>query len=166
MIRFALAAAVCLSLPLFGQGRLGQEFNKHWNTSKEFTIAVAQAMPEANYGFKPNPEEMSFSEVMTHIGASNAGACAAAGGEKSPLPRPANADKATAVKYLNDTFDYCAKIVGGLTEEGLDKMIGPEGRQVTVRERLWGTFTHTAHHRGQAEVYLRVKEVKPPAYKF
>ena len=27
-------------------------------------------------------------------------------------------------------------------------------------------ITHTAHHRGQAEVYLRVKGIKPPAYTF
>jgi len=27
-------------------------------------------------------------------------------------------------------------------------------------------FTHTAHHRAQAEVYLRVKGIKPPDYQF
>jgi uncharacterized damage-inducible protein DinB len=27
-------------------------------------------------------------------------------------------------------------------------------------------FTHTAHTRGQAEVYLRVKGIKPPDYRF
>jgi uncharacterized damage-inducible protein DinB len=45
-------------------------------------------------------------------------------------------------------------------------MAGPEGRQSTVREQLWAAFTHTAHHRGQAEVYLRVKNIKPPGYRF
>jgi uncharacterized damage-inducible protein DinB len=25
-------------------------------------------------------------------------------------------------------------------------------------------FTHTAHHRAQAEVYLRVKGIQPPNY--
>jgi uncharacterized damage-inducible protein DinB len=34
------------------------------------------------------------------------------------------------------------------------------------RERLWAYFTHTAHHRGQAEVYLRVNGIKPPDYQF
>jgi uncharacterized damage-inducible protein DinB len=39
-------------------------------------------------------------------------------------------------------------------------------RKMTGFEWLWSYFTHTAHHRGQAEVYLRVKGVKPPDYVF
>jgi uncharacterized damage-inducible protein DinB len=38
--------------------------------------------------------------------------------------------------------------------------------QILRRERLWSYFTHTAHHRGQAEVYPRVKNIKPPPYRF
>ena len=34
------------------------------------------------------------------------------------------------------------------------------------RELVLGMFTHTAHHRGQAEVYLRANGIKPPAYRF
>ena len=29
-------------------------FAKHWQTSREFTLAVADAMPAADYNFKPN----------------------------------------------------------------------------------------------------------------
>jgi uncharacterized damage-inducible protein DinB len=36
----------------------------------------------------------------------------------------------------------------------------------SVTKTLWYTFTHMAHHRGQAEVYLRVKNIKPPAWRF
>ena len=42
----------------------------------------------------------------------------------------------------------------------------PEGRQATGIEVLCWAFTDTAHHRGQAEVYLRVKNIKPPKYVF
>ncbi len=35
-------------------------FAKHWQISKEFTLAEAEAMPAESYDFKPNPEEMSF----------------------------------------------------------------------------------------------------------
>ena len=37
-----------------------------------------------------------------------------------------------------------------------------KGQPVLANEALWYTFTHMAHHRGQAEVYLRVKNIKPP----
>jgi uncharacterized damage-inducible protein DinB len=37
---------------------------------------------------------------------------------------------------------------------------------MTGFEWLWAYFTHTAHHRGQLEVYLRLKGIKPPDYEF
>ncbi len=70
------------------------------------------------------------------------------------------------MKLVGDSFDYCAGIISGFTEEQLNEMRGPEGRQMSVRELSLGVQTHMAHHRGQAEVYLRVKGIKPPQYKF
>ena len=48
-----------------------------------------------------------------------------------------------------------------MTLEQLDKIVGPPARNLTGYEWLWSYFTHTAHHRGQAEVYLRVKGISP-----
>jgi len=53
-----------------------------------------------------------------------------------------------------------------MTAERLDTVIGPPARNRTGHEWLWPYFTHTAYHRAQAEVYLRVKGIKPPDYKF
>jgi uncharacterized damage-inducible protein DinB len=41
-----------------------------------------------------------------------------------------------------------------------------EGRQTSALEVILWAFTDTAHHRGQAEVYLRLKNIKPPKYVF
>lgn len=148
------------------QGNYLKELAKHWATSKQFTLDVANAMPAEHYGFKPNPEEMSYGELMVHIGQANAGRFAAIAGEKLPLTKPDKIDKDSAVKYLTESFDYCLKVLGNMKDADLEKMIGPEGRQMTAREVMWSYFTHTAHHRGQAEVYLRLKDIKPPAYRF
>src|SRR5690348_12318277 len=43
------------------------EFVKDWQISKQFTLAVAEKMPEADYGFKATPAEMSFGGLMLHI---------------------------------------------------------------------------------------------------
>jgi hypothetical protein len=48
------------------------EFVRDWQISKQFTLDVAQAMPADLYGYKPNPEEMTFGEQMMHIAVSNA----------------------------------------------------------------------------------------------
>jgi uncharacterized damage-inducible protein DinB len=53
-----------------------------------------------------------------------------------------------------------------MTDADLEKTMTRGGNTVSKFELLWGGFTHTAHHRGQAEVYLRLKGIKPPDYKF
>ena len=163
IIRTALALAAIAAVQATAAD-FASEFAKHWVTAKELTVAVAETMPEADYGFKPNPEEMSFGEQIVHIGAANYSYCSRAAGAKSPFVKPEKNDKATAIKIVNDSFAYCAETLGGIKD--FDKQIGPEGKQVGVREIYLGAFGHMAHHRGQAEVYLRVKGLKPPAYKF
>jgi len=141
-------------------------FVKHWQISKEFTLAVAEAMPAENYDFKPNPEEMSFGELMSHIAQSNSEAFADVA-DIEPLPVPTGHDKKTVIKFLTDSFDWCAKQFASMTPAQFDRMLNiGEGRLATGIEVLCWAFTDTAHHRGQAEVYLRVKNIKPPRYVF
>src|SRR5450432_3378820 len=90
---------------------------KHWKISGDFTVAVAEKMPAADYGFRPVPEELSFGQLMIQIAVANVGACANASGMTRPPTPPEltkalrdekiNANKADAVKYLRDTFDFC-----------------------------------------------------------
>lgn len=156
--------AICLAVSLPVLAQESKDLRKHWNTSKEFTLAVANAMPDADYGFKAAPPEMSFGEMVVHIAQGNGSYCARAAGTKSPIGKPATIDKASATKLLEQSFEFCATTLGGITD--LDKMIGPAGRQSSARELLWAGFTHTAHHRAQLEVYLRIKGIKPPDYEF
>jgi uncharacterized damage-inducible protein DinB len=162
-----LLSAVLLALPASAAENDSKAvFDKHWQTSREFTLAVAEAMPADSYDFKPNAEEMSFGQLMIHIADANSDAFANAAGTKA-LAKPSGADKQTAIKFLADSFDKCAKDFDAMTPAQLDRMVDiTEGRQVMARELVWWAFTHTAHHRGQAEVYLRVKNVNPPGYRF
>jgi uncharacterized damage-inducible protein DinB len=138
-----------------------KDVQKHWAASKEFTDAVAAAMPDENYGFKAADAEMSFGEMVVHIAQGNGSYCAAAAGAKSPIAKPAKIDKATAIALLDQSFEFCSTTIAGLQD--LNKTAG---RGMDVRELLWAGFTHTAHHRAQLEVYLRLKGIKPPDYKF
>jgi uncharacterized damage-inducible protein DinB len=166
-----------LAVPVLAQSTVKDAMAKHWKTSGEFSIAVANAMPAESYNFRPSPEEMTFGQLMAHIAIADEGACAVASG----LPRPAvpaklmewskNSDKVdvakeSAVGFLKEAFDFCNQSVAAITPEQLDKVVGPPARNMTGFEWLFAYFTHTAHHRAQAEVYLRVKGIKPPDYKF
>jgi uncharacterized damage-inducible protein DinB len=150
---------------------------KHWKTSGDLTVAVAKAMPADGYAFRPVPAEMSFGELMVHIAAADRGACANASGLTAPaLPakvgdwtkdlEKADVDKATAVEFLENTFAFCQKAITEMPAGNMDKVVGPAKRNLTGSEWLWSYFTHTAHHRGQAEVYLRLKGITPPTYEF
>jgi len=150
---------------------------KHWKTSGEFTIAVAKAMPADDYDFRPVPAEMSFGQVMDHIAAADLGACAVASGMQRPsIPEKIAAsmkdqkaptpDKDAVISFLTDAFSFCDKAVESMTPEKLSAVVGPANRKMTGFEWLWAYFTHTAHHRGQAEVYMRLKGITPPSYEF
>ncbi len=165
-MKIIIAIAALAALPAVAQDQAVQELTKHWATSKTFTLAVAGAMPDATYAFKATPEEMGFGEMVLHIASANSYYCASAAGAKSPFVKPATMDKATATKMLAQSFDFCVATVGGMKTGDLNKMMGPEGKQSSVRELLLGGFTHTAHHRAQLEVYLRLKGIKPPDYQF
>jgi uncharacterized damage-inducible protein DinB len=167
MRTLTLLGAVLVALPaVAAENDFKAIFARHWQTTKEFMRAVADAMPAEGYDFKPNPEEMSFGQLLNHIAAENSRSFALAAGT-APLAKPAATDKRTAIKFLTDSFDKCAKEFDAMMPEQLDKKVYKwEGREVMARESLWWAFTHTAHHRGQAEVYLRLKNIKPPGYRF
>jgi uncharacterized damage-inducible protein DinB len=172
-----LLTVLALTIPAFGQSTQKDVLLNHWKTSGEFTVAVANAMPADGYSFRPTPEEMSFGELMAHIAAADRGACANASGLTAPaLPAKiaewakdavkVDVDKDTAVQFLKDTFSFCEKAIPETPDSRMNAIVGPPNRKLTGEEWLWSYFTHTAHHRGQAEVYLRLKGIKPPDYEF
>jgi uncharacterized damage-inducible protein DinB len=151
-----IARLAALALPAFGQD-FKESFGKHWKTSAAFTIAVANAMPAAHYGFAPNAEEMNFGQLMMHIAKANNGTFARVAGLEAPkVPEKIAAagpkgvlEKEAVVQFLTDSFAFCSDALSKATREQLAAASGPEGRQLTGAERVWAYFTHTAHHRGQ-----------------
>ena len=171
-----LLSALALAIPAFSQTvTIKDALVKHWKVTADFTIKVANAMPAADWGFRPNPEEMTFGELIPHIAVANLSACVNASNTKMPtIPEPIlaalkakqPADRDLALKFLADSFNFCNDVVAGMTVEKLETVTGLTQRKMSGFEWLWSYFTHTAHHRGQAEVYLRVKGIKPPDYAF
>ena len=151
-----------------------QEFVHDWEISKQFTLDVAKAMPAEFYDFKPNPEEMSFGEQMIHIAGGNVFRFHQFSGLPTPFEfDPAHlppTNKESALKLLEQSFDYVIAVLPQITNEQLKRTWhipswkgrnDPDGRAM-----LLNMLVHTAHHRAQCEVYLRVKGIKPPDYVF
>lgn len=142
------------------------EYAQHFSALSQLSVTVARAMPANQYSFRPHPESMTFGELMMHIASTNYSFCA---GLKDANPPADPAVKATdrdgVVKFLSDSFDYCSEIIPKLSEEQLSQMHNsPDGR-LPGREVLLAMYIHIAHHRGQAEIYLRDNGIKPPSYR-
>ncbi|HKV60318.1 MAG TPA: DinB family protein [Candidatus Acidoferrum sp.] len=141
------------------------EYSQHFNALRKLSVAVAEAMPAEQYVFRPDPGSMTFGELMSHIASTNYAFCAGLQDSNGPqTPSPGDKDKAAVVKFLSSSFEYCSTVIPNLTEEQLTKTHNsPDGR-LPGREVLLAMFVHVAHHRGQAEIYLRDKGIKPPSY--
>ena len=145
-------------------GSAAEEYAKHFEALSTLSVEVAKAMPADLYGFKPHPESMDFGQLTTHIAGTNYAFCA--GLKDVPSPKPtAPKDKDGIVKLLSDSFAYCTDVISHLTEEQMRNIHNsPDGR-LPGREVLLAMYVHVAHHRGQAEIYLRDKGIRPPGYR-
>jgi uncharacterized damage-inducible protein DinB len=164
----ALAVLIPVSLvtanPAAVPANAAGEYAKHFGALSKLSIAVAQAMPPDQYGFRPHSESMDFGQLMSHIAITNYQFCAGLK-DSDPPALPSPTDKNSIVKFLSDSFDYCAAVIPNLTEEQLNKPhSSPDGR-LPGREILLAMYVHIAHHRGQAEIYLRDKGIRPPSYR-
>lgn len=141
-----------------------------WKISREFTIAVAEKMPAEYWSFKPNPQQFSFGEQMTHIAGAQAFRFAQLTDGKPPFPFPKETlDKPATIKLLNASFDYVIGLLPKITPGQMAKMfkVDWKGRpEVNGRQMMMNMLVHTAHHRAQCEVYLRIKGIQPPDYTF
>ena len=146
-----------------------ESFTKRWSAAKDLAVAVAKAMPAESYDFKPVPEEMSFGKQILHLAQANYGKCAVIAEVKSPYPEPAEGakvEKAAAVKDLAASFDYCTKTLDDFDTAKLFHMRAWGTGHFSPMDMMLGLMVHMAHHRGQAEVYLRAKGITPPKYKW
>lgn len=142
-------------------------FVKHWLVERTYTLAVADAMPIEHYDFKPNPVQRSFGEQLTHLASANLAYFSAFGLMDLPQ-RIQGADKETTRKTLNASWDYTLAVLRKLSEKDMLRAdLGPPRFPAhTATDLCLRAYTHTAHHRGQAIVYLRVKGITPPTWAF
>ncbi len=139
------------------------EYEQHFDALSKLSIEVAEAMPPEQYAFRPDPPSMTFGELMVHIAQANFAFCYGLRDSNPPAP-PSVTGKDPIVGYLTESFAYCAAVIPALTDQQLNTPHpSPDGR-LLGREILLAFYIHVAHHRGQAEIYLRDKGITPPRY--
>jgi uncharacterized damage-inducible protein DinB len=125
--------------------------------AKEYSIKVAEAMPENQLDYKPADEVMSFRELIHHL------AAAMLWFKENYLekkeipwaPAPVPATKNELNTNLADAFNQVEASVKQMVTADEDYAAG-----------YFFMMDHNAHHRGQAVTYLRCNGIIPPPYPF
>ena len=139
---------------------------KHLTTSRDFTLRVAEQMPEADYGLKLTPPQMSFAEQMVHLSEEQAGLLAPLTGTTPKESKPASMNKKDVIAFIRQSFDRSIATVSTLTPAQISKTYSGGEGTMTGLELLMFVLDHNTHHRASAEMYLRAKGITPATYQF
>ena len=128
-------------------------------------IAAAEEMPASKYGFRPTPAQMSFGDVIGHMGAGNDALCSSIGGV-APPKRPAvaaRAPKEQLVARLRETFRFCESALAKVNDSRLGEKVPYFGEgEVTRAQAMVAAAEEWAGHYSPLTVYLRLNGLLPP----
>lgn len=123
--------------------------------AKEYTLAVADAMPENHYSFKPMGAIWNFADLMNHIsyGLQWWQATYLLGKDLEWEPPVTSDEKSEVIKNLQKVFKELEVTCENLSFSNNTEVMG-----------FHSTLDHVTHHRGQAVIYLRCNDIIPPEY--
>ena len=161
------AGLLAVAAPARAQLDIKSVVVKHLTTSRDFTLKVADQMPDADYGFKLTPPQMSFAQQMVHLAQEQPGLLAPfTNGKPASTAKPSSMNKKDVIAFVRQSFDQSIATVSKLTPAQIEKSYPGFGMPMTGLEILMFVLDHTTHHRASAEMYLRAKGITPAEYTF
>lgn len=168
-VRFVLLA-VCLAVwggaqaqAQSGDSALLGPLKQRWESIRGNVVRTAEAVPEDKYDFKPTPEVRSFRDQFVHIVEENYFFMGFVTGEKKAPPANLKT-KAEIVKALNDSYDYGAQALAGLTDQSALEIVPLMGNRQGPR---WSmallNIVDNMDHYGNLVVYMRLNGIIPPS---
>jgi uncharacterized damage-inducible protein DinB len=171
-----LAGLLIFSHPLTAQTRdgvMGDLMNDVGGVEKK-VLALANALPESAYAWRPGPGVRSVGEVFRHIASDNyfmpvmldkpapkeTGVTKEYKTAEAFEKRPMN--KAAIVAELEKSFTFLRTSMTETTDAQLGTPIDMFGRKSTARGLWISTATHLHEHLGQLIAYARSNNVTPP----
>lgn len=171
IVRFVVALCA-VSATASAQTPTGQTLDlpgslrRSYNQVRSFITAQAEAVPQADYAFKPTPDVRSFGELMGHIADYNYIFCAPARGGVNPAEGKSLEKLRTRAEILTalaDSFAFCDAVFSSLTMTSALEMVKQNGNDVTRAGSLMPVIVHDYEEYGYAAVYLRLRGIVPPS---
>lgn len=160
------------------------EFLWEFEIATRQTVAMAEAIPEEKYGWRPDRSARSASEVLVHIATGNfmlldaIGITAPTdiyahlpgdGSERSAALMRANdelaanlREKSAVVSLLKRSFETLNQSFNQASEAALERRLHFFGEETTVRRVYLRLLAHSHEHMGQMIAYLRCNGIAPP----
>jgi len=139
---------------------------------RDHVMALAEAVPEEKYAWRPGPGVRSFQEVFLHIALGNRLMLNVAGGRQKDALRKeiddnsaaekAPATKAQVLEQLRVSFDDVQQSLEKASAGAMARDVDFFGTATTERGVLASIDTHIAEHLGQAIAYARMNGIVPP----
>lgn len=143
------------------------EFLSHFQYSTNRLLALAEAMPEETYTWRPMDGVSTVAEVYMHIARYNYYYPETALGIPVPDGVDLDAletitDKAEVVEQLRRSVEHVREAVQELPESALNEPTELYGRTMGGWGVLLQLLAHMNEHVGQSIAYARMNEVVPP----
>ncbi len=140
-----------------------------WQEAREHCLAVANAMPEELYSYKPTEVSKTFAEQLVHIAYTVELLTQryVQGMEVKPnTPDATKLTKAEIIKLLEVGFDYTTNVIYTIEQSQLDEtcVMYHSGNTVSRAFAFFYVQDHMANHRAKANLYIRMNSIKPPEY--
>lgn len=134
------------------------------DTLQQRITALAEAMPQDKYAWRPAEGVRSVSELYVHIAGANFGLAGTFGATAPEGAAPGDdvTDKAAITAALTASFAHLKGAVQGVSAESADATVSLFGQEMTTRQALWTITEHLSEHLGQGIAYARMNGVAPP----
>lgn len=139
-------------------------FLEKWENSKNYLLAIAEAMPEEHYDFKPTARQMSFEKQLLHIQRNMEWLSTTYFGKEESEIISGEKSKDQVIKSLISSFNATKVAVANASDADLKVTVEFFAGEKSKLQILNLLQDHVTHHRGQLIVYLNLNEIKPPSY--
>jgi uncharacterized damage-inducible protein DinB len=137
-----------------------------WAGNVDGLMGIANAMPDAEFGSKPTPQQQSFAERLMHVVTIDVKLLSTLGG-KTPAPNinAKASSKADVLAAMKEWANYGTAVLKEFNDQQLGERVtslpflGPTASRTRV---AYFSIAHTQDIYGQLVVYLRLKGVTPP----
>ncbi len=130
-------------------------------------LAAAEKMPETDYRFTPSQMNgaRTYGAVIAHTADGMFGTCARARGVPNPTPdvEKTFTAKPDLVKALSEAIAFCNEAFSSLTDQSAAEYVPQGPVEIPRVAALMGLLAHNAEMYGISSVYLRARNIVPPA---